>query len=344
MKVDELDYLLPENLIAQHPIYPRDYARLMVVDKKHRVFSHHKFYEIEEFINSGDILVLNNSKVIRARFHGYKEGTKGKREVFLLKFIDGFRWHALTSPNSRVKAGDLFVLKEIPEIKAKVIEKNANGENIVEFVSEGKISMNEILKIAGEVPLPPYIKGYLATEDEYQTVFSTLEGSVASPTAGLHFTEKLLKKLEEKGIVVEYITLHVGLGTFKPISEEDIEKHKIHEEDFYIANETAERINEARKNGGRLFACGTTVVRSLETAATRKGILKPMVGRTKMFIKPGYPFKIVDAIITNFHFPKTTLLALVAAFAGKELILDAYSVAVQENYRFYSFGDAMLII
>lgn len=344
MKLSEIDYHLPEELIAQHPIYPRDYARLMVLNRNELSILHRKFYEIIDFLNPGDVLVLNNSRVIRARLMGYKKSTGGKREILLLKHLEGFKWIALTSPNSRIRENDIIALQKSPEISVKVISKGQDGENIIEFQTEKMLTMNEILSIAGEVPLPPYIKGKLTSEEEYQTVFSSYYGSVASPTAGLHFNEELISKIKERGIIVEYITLHVGLGTFQPISEQEIEKHKIHKEEFYISDEVAERINNAKANGGRVFACGTTVVRSLETASSRDGILKPIKGNTSLFIKPGYPFKIVDAIITNFHFPRTTLLALVSAFAGKDFTLKAYNIAVKERYRFYSFGDAMLII
>lgn len=344
MKVSEIDYTLPKELIAQHPIYPRDYARLMVLKRNDGLIQHKKFYQIQDYFSSGDILVLNNSKVIKARFRGFKKGTNGKREVFLLKEIENKKWVALTYPNSRVRANDAIILKKEPQITVSVIEKCESGENIVEFKTDPEMSMKDIFLIAGEVPLPPYIKGKLGAESEYQTVFSMQDGSVASPTAGLHFTKNLIDALLRKGVIVEYITLHVGLGTFQPISEEDIESHKIHEEEFFITEESADRINAAKKNGGKLFACGTTVVRALETASTREGILKPFSGKTRLFIKPGFRFKIVDAMITNFHFPRTTLLALVSAFAGKEFILKAYDIAVKEKYRFYSFGDAMLIL
>ncbi len=344
MRIEELSYELPEELIAQHPVYPRDYAKLMVLNRATQTIEHRIFYEIEHFINPHDVLVLNDSKVIKARFFGFKQGTGGKKEIFLLKKINGKKWLALTNPNSRVHQDDIILLTSNPHIFVKVLKKNENGENVVEFYSENAFSMEKILAKFGEIPLPPYIKGKINADDEYQTVYSHLEGSVASPTAGLHFTKFLLNKLIQKGVNVEYITLHVGLGTFKPIKEEDIDKHKMHEEDFFISESAASKINDAKSQGGKVFACGTTVARTLETASTREGTLKPLNGSTRLFIKPGYPFKIVDAMITNFHFPKTTLLALTAAFVGKEFILNAYNIAVSERYRFYSFGDTMLII
>ena len=345
MRIDEFNYNLPDGLIAQHPLYPRDYARLMVLNRNTQEISHLKFFRIEQFFKSGDVLVLNNTKVIRARINGTNEKTGGKREIFLLKQVNEYQWRALTRPNKRIHSGDKILVNQRKDIYIKITDKNENGENTVNFVSKNNLSMKEILQEIGNVPLPPYIKGKITMEDEYQTIFAENEGAVASPTAGLHFTKELLKKLQDKGVKIAYVTLHVGLGTFKPVKEEIVEHHKMHEEEFFVTEETAKIVNEARKKGGKVFACGTTAVRVLETASTVNGVLKPLRGgKTRLFIKPGYPFKIVDAIITNFHFPKTTLLMLVAAFAGKEFILRAYEVAVKEHYRFYSFGDAMLII
>ncbi len=344
MNVDDLDYHLPEELIAQHPVYPRDYARLMVLDRRLKTISHRVFYKITEYLKPGDIMVLNDSKVIKARFIGSNKKTGGKREVFLLKRLDDFTWRALTAPSHRCRVGDVITVSVNPLIEVEIVEKNYDGESTLKFSSSDNLSMIEILRIAGEVPLPPYIKGKLGAEDEYQTVFSVTEGSVASPTAGLHFTRELIDSIKAMGVLVEYITLHVGLGTFKPIKEKDLNKHRMHREDFVISKETANRINEAKREGGRLFACGTTVVRALETASSRSGQIKPFSGSTCLFIKPGYKFKAVDAIITNFHFPKTTLIALVCAFAGREFVLEAYDQAVKEHYRFFSFGDAMLIL
>ena len=262
----------------------------------------------------------------------------------MLKQTGEYEWKALTRPNIRIHPGDKIVINGVSGIYAEVIEKNPGGENIVKFFSENNLTMREILEAIGNVPLPPYIKGKITDENEYQTVFAEKEGAVASPTAGLHFTKELLSEIEGMGVKIAYVTLHVGLGTFKPVKEEIIEKHKMHEEEFEVSEKTAEIVNDAKRNGGRVFACGTTVVRTLETASSHLGVLKPLRGKTKLFIKPGYPFKITDAVITNFHFPKTTLLMLVSAFAGKEFTLKAYEIAVKEHYRFYSFGDAMLII
>jgi len=338
--IDFLDYNLDKDLIAQHPIYPRDYARLMVVHRETGIIEHRKFYNIVEYLRKGDCLVLNNSKVLKARFIGKNIKTGGKREIFLLKYLQNNKWLALTSPNDRIHEGDEILINENPEITVKVISKGTFGENIVEF--ESVLQMEDVLKY-GEVPLPPYIKAKVDLQ-EYQTVYANLLGSVASPTAGLHFTKELLKQIEGMGVCITYITLHVGLGTFKPIKENDLNKHKMHEEEFFISEETAKAVNEAKKSGGRIIAVGTTVVRALETASTSDHILKPYQGSTRLFIKPGYPFKMVDALVTNFHFPKTTLLALVCAFASTDLTLKAYNIAVQERYRFYSFGDAMLIL
>jgi len=342
MNLEDLDFNLPHELIAQHPIYPRDYSKLMVLNRNTQEISHKKFYEILEFFKKGDILVLNDSKVIKARFYGSNEKTGGKREIFLLKQIDKFKWKAFASPNKRVHEDDNILISKKPLIKVKIEKKEVNEDTLT--FETNNLSMEEVLKNFGEVPLPPYIKGKIEDESEYQTIYASIPGSVASPTAGLHFTEKLIKELEDKGIIIEYVTLHVGPGTFKPIQEKSIEKHLMHEEEFFISEETAKNINNAKAKGGKLYACGTTVIRSLETTSTKEGILKPMDGKTKLFIKPGYNFKIVDAIITNFHFPRTTLLALVMSFAGKELVLSAYSNAIKEKYRFFSFGDAMLII
>jgi len=342
MKIEDFNYNLPENLIAQHPIYPRDYAKLMVLNRKDKSICHRRFYDIIQYLSKGDVLVLNDTRVIRARVKGLKEGTKGKREVFLLSYLGDFRWKALVSPAKRTHKGDRILIDKDSRIYVEIEERGVSGENVVRFETHG-LSMEEILKTVGNIPLPPYIKGKIVNEEEYQTVFSEKDGAVAAPTAGLHFTEDLLEKVKEKGVKVVYITLHVGLGTFRPVKE-TIEKHKMHREEFFISEETARIINESKMAGGKVFACGTTTVRALETAATFNGVLKPMKGKTRLFIKPGYPFKVVDAIITNFHFPRTTLLMLVAAFAGKDFILDAYNVAVKECYRFYSFGDAMLII
>jgi len=338
--LDFLDYYLDKELIAQHPIYPRDHARLMVVHRKTSEIEHKKFYEILDYLNSDDCIVLNNSKVLRARFFGKDIETGGKREIFLLKYLGENKWLALTNPNKRIKENEKLLINKDPEILVTILKKGEFGENIIQF--EGALPMEEILKF-GEVPLPPYIKSK-ADEKEYQTVYAELLGSVASPTAGLHFNNDLLEKVKNKGVNIAYITLHVGLGTFKPIKVDDLSKHRMHEEEFFISQETVDIINNAKRSGGRIIAVGTTVVRTLETASTREGTLKPLSGSTRLFIKPGYPFKIVDAIVTNFHFPKTTLIALVAAFAGIELTMKAYNLAVLERYRFYSFGDAMLIL
>jgi S-adenosylmethionine:tRNA ribosyltransferase-isomerase len=268
MKIEDFNYNLPENLIAQHPIYPRDYAKLMVLDRRDKSICHRRFYDIIQYLNKDDVLVLNDTRVIRARVKGLKEGTKGKREVFLLNYLGDYRWKALVSPAKRTHKGDKILMDKGSRIYVEIEERGMNGENVVRFEASG-LSMEEILKIAGNIPLPPYIKGKIVNEEEYQTVFSEKDGAVAAPTAGLHFTEDLLEKVKEKGVKVVYITLHVGLGTFRPVKEE-IEKHKMHGEEFFISEETAQIINESKMAGGKVFACGTTAVRSLETAATSR--------------------------------------------------------------------------
>lgn len=338
--IDFFDYDLEKELIAQHPIYPRDHARLMVVHRDSGRIEHKKFYEIVEYINPNDCIVINNSKVLRARFLGKDSKTLGKREVFLIKYLGSNQWIALTNPNKKVKVDDLILINESPYIAVKVLRKENYGENVVEFLSP--LSMEEILSY-GEVPLPPYIKSK-AIESEYQTIYAELLGSVASPTAGLHFTDELFDKIRDIGAEITHITLHVGLGTFKPIKVDDLNKHKMHEEEFFISEESAKIINETKRLGGKIIAVGTTTVRTLETAASREGFVKSMSGYTRLFIKPGYPFKMVDRIVTNFHFPKTTLIALISAFTGVELTQKAYKIATSERYRFYSFGDAMLIL
>jgi len=338
--LDFLDYDLPKELIAQHPIFPRDYARLMVVHRASGEIEHRKFFEIVNYLKPTDCLVLNNSKVIKARFTGKNIKTSGKREVFLLKSLKEKTFLALVSPGRRVHTGDTILINASPCIIVKVLQKSSFGEYIVEF--ESPLSMEEIFNF-GEIPLPPYIKGS-ATDNEYQTVYANLLGSVASPTAGLHFTKELIETISGMGVCVAYITLHVGLGTFKPIKVDNLDDHKMHEEEFFVSEEVTTKINEAKRSGGRIIAVGTTVVRTLETISEDNGFVRPMSGSTKLFIKPGYQFKIVDGIITNFHFPRTTLLALVCAFLGTDLTLKAYRIAVQERYRFYSFGDAMFIL
>jgi S-adenosylmethionine:tRNA ribosyltransferase-isomerase len=338
MKLSEFDFTLPKNLIAQKPASPRDACRLMVLNRGEYKISHDRFYNLEKYLQSGDVLVLNNSKVLPARLMGKKE-TGGKAEVLLLKQISPASWECLV--------GFVPVAKQIGlKIKfsrgfAGEIIKRAGDTAVIKFNLSGTKLMEEILKI-GQPPTPPYIKR-LVKSSEYQTVFAEKVGSVAAPTAGMHFTKRLLAKLKKIGVRIEYITLHVGLGTFQPVKEDDITKHKIHSEYFELDKKTAERVNAAKRAGRRIVACGTTTVRVLENCASG-GKVRAKIGETNIFIYPGYKFKFIDALLTNFHVPKSTLIMLVAAFAGKKFIDKAYQIAIKKKYRFYSFGDAMLIL
>lgn len=341
MRVEDFDYHLPPELIAQRPVEPRDASRLLVLHRNSGRLEHRRFYELPLYLKLGDVLVLNDTRVIPARLLGKKAKTGGQVEVFLLKPLGGDCWEVLVRPGRRVPPGTELIFGG-GELRAKVLDRTPQGGRLVEFEYEGK--WEEVIERLGEVPLPPYIKEKLPDPERYQTVYASKPGSVAAPTAGLHFTPRLLKELEEKGIKIVYILLHVGLGTFRPVREEVVEKHKMHAEYFRVDEGAARTINEARRQGGRVIAVGTTVVRTLETVATPEGDIKPGEGLTELFIYPGYRFKAVDGLITNFHLPRSTLLMLVCAFAGREKILEAYQVAIKERYRFYSFGDAMLIL
>lgn len=341
MRVEDFDYHLPPELIAQRPVEPRDASRLLVLHRNSGRLEHRRFYELPLYLKPGDVLVLNDTRVIPARLWGKKAKTGGQVEVFLLKPLGGDCWEALVRPGRRVPPGTELIFGG-GKLRAKVLERTPQGGRLVEFEYEGK--WEEVIERLGEVPLPPYIKEKLPDPERYQTVYASKPGSVAAPTAGLHFTPRLLKELEEKGIKIVYILLHVGLGTFRPVREEVVEKHKMHAEYFRVDEGAARTINEARRQGGRVIAVGTTVVRTLETVATPEGDIKPGEGLTELFIYPGYRFKAVEGLITNFHLPRSTLLMLVCAFAGREKILEAYQVAIKERYRFYSFGDAMLIL
>ncbi|MFA5413362.1 MAG: tRNA preQ1(34) S-adenosylmethionine ribosyltransferase-isomerase QueA [Patescibacteria group bacterium] len=338
MKLSEFDFNLPKNLIAQKPANPRDACRLMVLNCGEQSMAHDSFYNLGKYLRPGDVLVLNNSKVLPARLIGKKE-TGGKVEILLLKQISAASWQCLV--------GFVPVVKQIG-LKIKFsrglggeIVKRAGDTAVIKFNLSGVKLMEKILKI-GQPPTPPYIKR-LAKSTEYQTVFAEKLGSVAAPTAGMHFTKKLLAKLKKMGVRIEYITLHVGLGTFQPVKENDITKHKIHSEYFELDKKTALRLNGAKQDGRRIIACGTTTVRVLEHCAS-DGKVRAKSGETNIFIYPGYRFKFIDALITNFHVPKSTLIMLVAAFAGKKFIDKAYQIAIKKRYRFYSFGDAMLIL
>ncbi|MGY0375078.1 tRNA preQ1(34) S-adenosylmethionine ribosyltransferase-isomerase QueA [Clostridium sp. JNZ J1-5] len=340
MKVTDFDFYLPEELIAQHPLEKRDESRLMVVDRKSGKIQHKIFKNIIERLSDGDCLVLNNTRVLPARLIGEKEGTGGRMEFLLLKRIDKNLWETLVKPGKRAKIGSRFVFGG-GELKAEVKEIGEEGSRVVEFQYDG--IFEEVLDRLGQMPLPPYITEKLEDKERYQTVYSKEVGSAAAPTAGLHFTEELLSKIKEKGVKIAFVTLHVGLGTFRPVKVENIEEHHMHSEYYTISKETVDMINSTKENGGRVIAVGTTSCRTLETIADNNGRLKEQSGWTDIFMYPGYKFKIVDALITNFHLPQSTLLMLVSAFSSREIIMNAYLEAVKERYRFFSFGDAMFL-
>ncbi|MBD7911515.1 MULTISPECIES: tRNA preQ1(34) S-adenosylmethionine ribosyltransferase-isomerase QueA [Clostridium] len=340
MKVTDFDFHLPEELIAQHPLEKRDQSRLMVLDKNTGEIEHKKFYDIIDYLEKGDTLVLNNTRVMPARLIGEKENTGGKIEFLLLKRIEGDKWESLAKPGKSARVGRRFTFGE-GKLKAEVIEVLENGNRIIEFEYEG--IFEEVLDSLGEMPLPPYIHERLEDKERYQTVYSKEEGSAAAPTAGLHFTKELLKKIEDKGINITYVTLHVGLGTFRPVKVETIEDHDMHSEFYTLSKETAEIINETKRRGNRIISVGTTSTRTLETIGDENGFVKEQSGWTNIFIYPGYKFKVVDNLITNFHLPESTLIMLVSTLAGREHVMNAYEEAVKERYRFFSFGDAMFI-
>ncbi|ABS33152.1 tRNA preQ1(34) S-adenosylmethionine ribosyltransferase-isomerase QueA [Clostridium botulinum] len=340
MKVKDFDFYLPEELIAQHPIEKRDEARLLVLDKETGEIEHKIFKDILDYLTPNDCLVLNNTRVLPARLIGAKEETGGKMEFLLLKRKEKDVWETLVKPGKRAQIGARFIFGN-GELKAEVIGMGEEGSRIVKFYYEG--IFEEILDQLGQMPLPPYIKEKLDDKEMYQTVYSKEEGSAAAPTAGLHFTEELLKKIEEKGVKLAFLTLHVGLGTFRPVKVEDIQEHVMHSEYYKMDKKTAEIINDTKENGGRVIAVGTTSCRTLETIGAIEGKVGEQSGWTDIFIYPGYKYKVVDALITNFHLPQSTLLMLVSALAGRDNIMNAYNVAVEKEYRFFSFGDAMFI-
>lgn len=340
MKVSDFYYDLPQELIAQEPVEKRDMSRLMVLDKETGKISHKRFKDIVEYINKGDCLVLNDTRVIPARLLGEKEGTGGKIEFVLLKRINGDVWEVILKPGKKAKPGARFVFGN-GELKAEVIEIVEEGNRLVRFEYDG--IFEEILDRIGIVPLPPYITKKLDDAERYQTVYSRYKGSAAAPTAGLHFTLELLEELAGRGVKIAYVTLHVGLGTFRPVKVENLEEHKMHSEFYRIKKEDCDKINSTKQNGGKIIAVGTTSCRVLETVGDENGIVRPQSGWTDIFIYPGYKFKVVDSLITNFHLPESTLIMLVSALAGREKILEAYNIAVKERYRFFSFGDAMFI-
>lgn len=341
LKTEDFDYDLPQELIAQTPLKERDEARMLVLNAKTGEYKDDYFYDIIDYLNPGDAVVVNDSRVMPARIYGVKPDTGGHLEVLLLNNTEGDNWETLVKPARRAKVGTKIVFGN-GELTATVTKELEHGGRMIKFDYDG-IFM-EILDKLGEMPLPPYIKEKLDDPEMYQTVYSKEIGSAAAPTAGFHWTKELLKKVEEKGVKLVYLTLHVGLGTFRPVSEDNIEDHKMHSEFYSLSQEAADTLNEVRKNGGRIVATGTTSIRTLETIGTKfNGEIKADSGWTDIFIKPGYKWQVVDAFITNFHLPKSTLVMLVAAFTGRENILNAYKHAVQEKYRFFSFGDAMFI-
>ncbi len=341
MDIKDFYYDLPTELIAQRPLKDRTSSRLMVLNRKTGEISHKHFFDIKDYLNPGDCLVMNNTRVIPARLYGSKEGSGGKIEFLLLKRLDIDTWELILRPGKKAKEGSRFVFGD-GRLRAEVIKVKDDGNRIVRFEYDG--IWEEILDTLGEMPLPPYIKEKLEDKNRYQTVYSKIEGSAAAPTAGLHFTDELLGELRDKGVKTAFVTLHVGLGTFRPVSVDKIEEHKMHTEFYQVSKETADLINETRKGGGRIVCVGTTSVRTLESSSLEDGTVIPGSGDTSIFIYPGYKFKAVDSLVTNFHLPESTLLMLISALYDRESIMKAYSEAIAERYRFFSFGDAMIII
>ncbi len=340
MKVADFNYNLPEELIAQVPIQKRDESRLMILNKEEKTIEHKVFKDIIDYLRPGDCLVRNNTKVIPARLYGTKEQTGANIEFLLLNRIEGDIWEVMVRPGKKLMPGVKVSFGD-GILKAEITEKLDGGNRKVKFEYNG--IFNEILDQIGLMPLPPYIKERLKEKDRYQTVYAKYEGSSAAPTAGLHFTDELLEKIKEKGVDIANVTLHVGIGTFRPVKVENIEEHDMHSEHYYMKEEDCKKINNARKNGGRIIAVGTTSCRVLESIADENGMVKETEGDTNIFIYPGYKFKCIDGLITNFHLPESTLIMLVSALAGKDYIMSAYEEAVKEKYRFFSFGDAMFI-
>ncbi len=343
MKTSDFNYELPERLIAQHPMEKRDESRLMVLNRETKRIEDKTFKDVIEYLNPGDCLVINNTKVLPARLYGKIIGKQSEKlvEILILKQIEDDNWEAMVRPGKKIKPGIKIEFGDGILI-ADVLEILENGNRIVHFEYDG--IFNEILDKIGLMPLPPYITEKLEEKDRYQTVYAEHEGSAAAPTAGLHFTKELLQKIQDKGINIANVTLHVGIGTFRPVKVENIEEHKMHVEHFYIKQEDVEKINRTKQNGNKVVAVGTTSCRVLESVADDNGKLKETEGDTGIFIYPGYKFKCVDRLITNFHLPESTLLMLVSALADRDFILEAYNKAVKEEYRFFSFGDAMMIL
>ena len=344
MHINEFDYELPVDLIAQYPAEKRENARLMVIHRDSGTIEHRRFYDILDYLSPGDCLVMNNSKVLPARLIGNKETTGIEVEFLLLKRKQGDVWEAMVRPGRRLKPGDRVRFSEEPLLCATILDYGDDGTRIVEFKYEGIFL--EILEKVGKMPLPPYIQRESGERDRerYQTVYCKIEGSVAAPTAGLHFTGELLDRIKAKGVHLAYVTLHVGIGTFRPVKCENIEEHRMHFEEYWIDEETADLINKTKASGGKIFSVGTTSTRTLESAASEDGTVRAGHGNTDIFIYPGFKFRVIDSQITNFHLPKSTLLMLVSAFYDREKILEAYKLAVKERYRFFSYGDAMLLL
>lgn len=345
MNISEFDYNLPEDLIAQSPTQKREMSRMLVLDKNSAVIEHKHFYDIVDHLSEDDVLVLNNTKVIPARLLGEKD-TGAKIEVFLLKNTEGKIWEALIKPSKRVKSGTIVTFSQ--DLQAKVLERIPNDKWLVELIYEG--NFYSLLEKIGNIPLPPYIERKMSDEqlkqldyERYQTVYAKTPGSVAAPTAGLHFTQEILEKLKQKNIKIGYVTLNVGIGTFRPVKCDNVLDHKMDSETYEISQETADLINNAKSQGKKIVAVGTTTVRTLESAFQKYGEISAVHDASEMFIYPGYEFKVIDKLITNFHLPKSTLLMLVSALAGRDLIFEAYHQAIEQRYRFYSYGDCMLI-
>lgn len=340
MKTSDFYYDLPKELIAQTPLEPRDSSRLLVLDREKQTLEHKHFYDIIDYLNEGDLLVANDSRVLPARIYGIKDETGAKVEFLLLKQVANNRWETLCKPGKKAKVGTKFSFGN-GILRATVVDVKDDGNRIVDFDCEENFFTT--LDKIGQMPLPPYITAELKDKERYQTVYSHELGSAAAPTAGLHFTTELMDRIKAKGVKIAYVTLHVGLGTFRPVKVDDVTKHKMHSEHYEVPEETAKLINETKKNGGRVIAVGTTSCRTLESVAAMYGEIKPYEGFTDIFIYPGFEFKVLDGLITNFHLPESTLIMLVSAFAGYDFIMNAYKEAVKEKYRFFSFGDAMFI-
>lgn len=339
MKTSDFYFDLPKELIAQTPLKDREKSRLLVLDKESGEIEHKNFTNIIDFLNEGDVLVLNNTRVIPARLLGKKENTGGKVEFLLLNNIEGDFWETLVKPGKKAKIGDIIEFGD-GILKAEVVDIKEGGTRKIKFIYDG--IFNEILDKLGEMPLPPYITEKLEDKERYQTVYSKIKGSAAAPTAGLHFTDELLEAIKEKGVNISYITLHVGLGTFRPVKVDDADNHEMHSEFFEVSKETAHIINKAKENNKKIISVGTTSTRTLESVSV-DGRVKESRGWTDIFIYPGFKFKVIDSLITNFHLPESTLVMLVSALSSKENVLNAYEEAIKERYRFFSFGDAMII-